>query len=599
MNMLVAPSRFGNIAPADIYWDKTTLLLSGNGTNGSLVFTDESFQDRGDALNGTGVSVDTSPTAKFGTGVILFDGVNDRLAYYPSEHFFFKNGAFTVEGRFAFAAAGLSTDQLLLSQWEEAGNMRGWRLVYNASTDLLQFHVSTTGADTVVVASVSWSPIADQFYHIAVDRSGNDWRIYVDGVMLVKATSATTQFRCRNAYFRIGCNLNGSSANTMFFNGRCEEVRITKGVARYGNDAGFAPLTVPHSRQNGVPNIFAYPYTLAIKNPDAECSSGAATVPPRHWTTVAGTPQQAFNASGVGTQAFPDGFSWFYAGNTAGTATMRQDVALPTASNADVDAGVVRFVCGWVQSCETTDSQTVQVDFLNAALGIISSAGPGLMSDGGANNWMPKGFNVMVPALTRYIRFRHLSNRASGTSNDGYGDNISARIEKVPATPVNAGPSSDRWRIITNSLPFSDGFVRNNGGTNSRFSIADCEMTDTPGSADQCVGGTASASSQYSASFPAANAFDATLTDGWIKGNNASNDTAVAPHWLEYQFPAPVHVNSVKIRSRSSLDSGAGSGAPYNFDVQYWNGSAWVTSWSCTTERFWGQNEQRQFDRPI
>lgn len=599
MNMIIAPDRFGATAPPDIYWDNVMLLLSGNGANGSTSFPDEGPLDRGEPLNGTGVVVSTAAIGQYGSGTIAFDGVNDRLAYLPSEHWYLKDLEFTIEGRFSFAAGGLANDQLLMSQWEEVSNMRGWRLVWNGSVDTLEFHLSTTGANTIVILTAAFTPTADQLYHIAVDREGNDWRLYVDGVMLDKDTNTNIQFKCRNSFLRIGCNFNASSVNNLFFSGNAEEIRITRGVARYGDDGGFTPLTLPHSRQNGAGTPISFPYTIPLKNAHGETSGGTNTIPPRHWTTVAGTPQSSFGASGDGTQAFGDGFIWWYAGNTAGTVHMRQDVDIIPAHQADVDAGVIRIVCGWVQSCTTTDAQRVYVDFLDSVGAVISSAGPGLTSDGGANNWIPKGFNALVPANTRKIRFNHQSQRNDGTSNDGYGDAISARLEKIPATPAASGPQSDQWRIITNGLPFSDGYIRNAGATNSRFSIADLEMAEQPGGADQCTGGTASASSQYSASFPAANAFDATLTDGWIKGNNASNDTAAEPHWLQYTFPAPVYVTSLKMRSRSSLDSGASSGAPINFDVEYWDGSAWQVAWSVTTERFWGQNEQRQFDKPL
>ncbi len=597
--MVVNPFRFGAVSPPDIHWSKTVMLLSGDGANGTSVINDESFQDRGAIANGVGVVVSTTPFGQFGSGMLVFNGSTHRLAYGISDHFSFRGGDFTVEGRFAFAAAGLAALQSLMGMWEEVSNMRCWRLVYNGATDLLEFHVSTLGSDTVTVLTASWSPTADQIYEIRVDREGNDFRLYVDGVMLDFTTSASTLFRARTCEFRIGADVNGASANINFFNGRLEELRITKGVARCGDDAGYTPMIAAHSRTNGVPFSFSYPYIMPIKNPDAETNSGSPGVPPRHWTTVAGTPQNSTGTSGDGSQAFEDSLNWFYAGNTAGTVHMRQDVSIPSVAHADVDAGVTRLVVGWVQCCVTTDSQRVYVDFLDGSDAVISSIGPGLTSDGGANVWMPKGFNGVIPALTRKIRYNHQSNRSDGTSNDGYGDNISSRIEKIPTRAANEGPSSTRWRVITNSLPFSDGFVRSGGLTTSRFSIADLEMCDTPGSADQCTGGAASASSQYSGVYPAANAFDATLTDGWIKGNNASNDTAAAPHWLEYTFAGAVHVNSLKMRSRSSLDAGTASGAPYNFDVEYWDGGAWVVAWSVTTERFWGQNEQRQFDKPL
>lgn len=68
--------------------------------------------------------------------------------------------------------------------------------------------------------------------------------------------------------------------------------------------------------------------------------------------------------------------------------------------------------------------------------------------------------------------------------------------------------------------------------------IYEIEMRATNGGADQCNGGTASASSAVGTR-PASNAFDnnTTSTARWV-----SNNAATTSHWIRYQFATPVEV---------------------------------------------------------
>lgn len=82
----------------------------------------------------------------------------------------------------------------------------------------------------------------------------------------------------------------------------------------------------------------------------------------------------------------------------------------------------------------------------------------------------------------------------------------------------------------------------NNGG--STFSAAEVEMRATPGGADQCSGGTASAHSVFSG-FPASLAFDNNAATLWSANGSTSNG------WLKYDFGTPVTVAEVMIQARN------------------------------------------------
>ena len=124
------------------------------------------------------------------------------------------------------------------------------------------------------------------------------------------------------------------------------------------------------------------------------------------------------------------------------------------------------------------------------------------------------------------------------------------------------GPSATYWRIR-----FPDGNFNA-----SYLTIAEIEMRATEGGADQCSGGTATASTA-DASGPAANAFENSTGGYWATtSGNAVNS------WIRYQFPAPVSVSEVAITSFTTFRE-----APRSIVVEYSNdGSSWTTHFSRT-----------------
>ena len=124
--------------------------------------------------------------------------------------------------------------------------------------------------------------------------------------------------------------------------------------------------------------------------------------------------------------------------------------------------------------------------------------------------------------------------------------------------------------------------------TSQYSGCSEIEMRATADGPDLCAGGTALASSQYSSAYAAAKAFDDDTATLWC-------DNGIQPAWIEYDFAAPVTIVQVAIRARTD---GENAIAPDRFDVQYWTGSAWVTSWSVSGQGSWSTGEQRLFTKP-
>lgn len=112
------------------------------------------------------------------------------------------------------------------------------------------------------------------------------------------------------------------------------------------------------------------------------------------------------------------------------------------------------------------------------------------------------------------------------------------------------GPQpSDKWRVYFHSV---------NGG--GRPVIYDMEMRASIGGADQCTGGTATANGGNNPS----HAFDADPSTYWFPA-------PASPWWLQYTFASAVSVSELSIKC------GLVSDQPAHFELQRWDGAAWVT----------------------
>ena len=118
--------------------------------------------------------------------------------------------------------------------------------------------------------------------------------------------------------------------------------------------------------------------------------------------------------------------------------------------------------------------------------------------------------------------------------------------------------------------------------------IGEVEFRATAGGADQCSGGTPTASSVKSATYPASAAFN---NDGGTTLWSA--DTNHKSAWLAYTFASPVAVAEVAITARGD---GFASTTPERISIQYSDdGADWTTAWGITSQYSWGVGETRVF----
>lgn len=205
-------------------------LLHFDGTNGSTTFTDV----KGKTWTGQGNAQISTGRSKWGTASLLLDGTGDYLVGPSSADWQTGTNNFTVEGWVYITSNG---DRPIASCAQASSGTAGggWNFYAthtNGSAKMRFFDVvSSTGINgATVVTTNAW-------HHVAVTRSGNTFRLFLDGVLDGSGTITS-------AYNNLTTMLIGAARGpspTQMFQGSIDDFRFTKGVARY--TANFTPST--------------------------------------------------------------------------------------------------------------------------------------------------------------------------------------------------------------------------------------------------------------------------------------------------------------------------------------------------------------------
>ena len=210
--------------------ENVSLLLHGDGTDGSTTIVDSSSSPKtvtvfGDAQISTAQS-------KFGGASIAFDGSGDYLTLPGGSAFEFGTRDFTVE---LWYRPGLLSGARIILDTRGAGQgsiTNRWVI----NTD--GFSLSVVVANTIYVSGTLQ---LNTWHFIAISRVAGTTRIFLDGSQLGSNISDTANYGVGTARPIIGAD--GNSPANLNLNGYIDDLRITKGVARYTSN--FTPPTAP------------------------------------------------------------------------------------------------------------------------------------------------------------------------------------------------------------------------------------------------------------------------------------------------------------------------------------------------------------------
>jgi hypothetical protein len=212
--------------PVDPDFANVSLLLHGDGTNGSTTITDSSPTPK--TVTAEGNAQISTVQSKFGGASIAFDGTGDYLTVPSSPEFAFGTQDFTVEAWVYFGNL-TAFSSIASSRTSGSSTLTGWTVGINAN-EVPYFYTNSFNIQGSALSQNTW-------HHIAVTRSGTSLKMFVNGTQ--EGGTATDSKDYTNQTFAVGAAIDGAQV----FNGYIDDLRITKGVARYS--ANFTPPTAP------------------------------------------------------------------------------------------------------------------------------------------------------------------------------------------------------------------------------------------------------------------------------------------------------------------------------------------------------------------
>jgi hypothetical protein len=229
------------VAATDTNIREVSLLLHGNQSGGQ--FVDSSLSPKtittvGNAAPGSpggGTPVYPSGNSAFGSA-IAFDGTGDFLGLgtgvaafnFGAEDFTVEAWVYRLNTNNSYVALG-QCDLTTIS-----GSSWAFALSSSITTDVY------SGSTAYTVASPN--PSANIWSHVAMTRSGGTLRTFLNG-NVVGTNSSLGSNVANNGSTAFQASVGGQANSFNSLNGYIDDLRITKGVARY--TANFTPPTLP------------------------------------------------------------------------------------------------------------------------------------------------------------------------------------------------------------------------------------------------------------------------------------------------------------------------------------------------------------------
>ena len=212
----------------------TNTQLLTNFTNAAIF--DNSMKNDLETVGNAQISTSVK---KFGTGSIAFDGNGDALVAAYSDALNVTSGDFTIEGWVYFNAVSGTTT--LITPFGTGTDYGGWVIALDSSSRFTYYLSSSVNSWNLAsnVLFSSTAAVTGTWYHFALVRSGSTFTPYLNGTAGTTTTTSSALYN-HSRPIKLGAE---KDANSFPLNGYLDDVRITKGVARY--TANFTAPTAP------------------------------------------------------------------------------------------------------------------------------------------------------------------------------------------------------------------------------------------------------------------------------------------------------------------------------------------------------------------
>lgn len=237
----------GNFTPEYSYLLPPTAITSGDALYDNTVLTlrlDGNYVDsspKNNTVTAYGNASLSASTYKYGTGSLSLDGVGDYIATPDIADFRFGTGDFCMECWIYPTMTSFADINCIFDH--KTGSPSGWYLYLNWQGKVELYNSSSYLTGNTALTKNVWT-------HIAVTRSSGSVTIWVNGVADCTPSSGgiNTDYTGATTYFGIGALINQRDSR-YDFKGYIDNVRITKGTARYTTT--FTPADIESSSVSG------------------------------------------------------------------------------------------------------------------------------------------------------------------------------------------------------------------------------------------------------------------------------------------------------------------------------------------------------------
>jgi hypothetical protein len=224
------------MAANDPNFGNVVALLHADGADNGTTFTDV----KGHSFTRVGNTVTKTGTKKYGTAGLYFDGSGDSLTSASHADWNLGSGDFTIEFWVNPTTGGHGSAYARIFEIGSNATDGGLWIVANASENpmkiLVQGYRSAAYFNIIgtngTLANGTWA-------HVALVKASGVYTLYVDGTQYNTSTPSPAYTHVQGALWIGNNNLANES-----FNGYIDDLRITKGVARY--TGSFTPPAVSH-----------------------------------------------------------------------------------------------------------------------------------------------------------------------------------------------------------------------------------------------------------------------------------------------------------------------------------------------------------------
>ncbi len=224
----VCPGPFGGNSTS------TTSLLHFDGANASTTFTDSNAGGSAHTWTANGSAQLNTSTPKFGSAAGTFNGTTDYIQT-PNHADFVATTAYTIE-MWIYPTAVAAFDTTIMNS-SNAGSFGPWLLQID-SNNKFRFFASSNGTSWDINAGTEATtlPVQNTWQHIAIVWSGTNYFFFINGVQDWTVANSVTPFATVSPI-----QLGALSAFGQFYNGKIDEFRFSKNIARWTSN--FTPPT--------------------------------------------------------------------------------------------------------------------------------------------------------------------------------------------------------------------------------------------------------------------------------------------------------------------------------------------------------------------